>query len=169
MVVGAGPAGLICAIGAAGLGARVALIERQAMGGDCLNVGCVPSKSLLEYTKRHPTDGTFEAAFAWMREVRADIAAHDSVQRYSEQGVDVFLDSPLRNEERIGDACIVQTLRHLRQDFELARCEALQDRVLLLDSGGHEDVDDLRVDARAALGDFGHGREQCVEIADPLL
>lgn len=91
VVIGAGPAGLICAIGAAGLGARVALVERQAMGGDCLNVGCVPSKSLLEHTKRHPVDGSFEAAFAWMREVRADIAAHDSVQRYTEQGVDVFL------------------------------------------------------------------------------
>jgi pyruvate/2-oxoglutarate dehydrogenase complex dihydrolipoamide dehydrogenase (E3) component len=91
VVIGAGPAGLICAIGAAGLGARVALIERQAMGGDCLNVGCVPSKALLEYTNRHSIDGTFEAAFAWMREVRAGIAAHDSVQRYTDLGVDVFL------------------------------------------------------------------------------
>ncbi len=91
VVVGAGPAGLICAIGAAGLGARVALVERQAMGGDCLNVGCVPSKALLEYTRRHTVDGSFEAAFAWMREVRAGIAAHDSVQRYTQKGVAVFL------------------------------------------------------------------------------
>ena len=43
VIVGAGPAGLISAIGAAGLGAKVALIERHRMGGDCLNVGCVPS------------------------------------------------------------------------------------------------------------------------------
>lgn len=91
VVIGAGPAGLICAIGAAGLGARVALVERHAMGGDCLNVGCVPSKALLEYTKRHSGEGHFEAAFAWMREVRAGIAAHDSVQRYTEHGIDVFL------------------------------------------------------------------------------
>ena len=91
VVIGAGPAGLVCAIGAAGLGARVALIERQAMGGDCLNVGCVPSKALLEYTNRHSSNGSFEAAFAWMREVRAGIAAHDSVQRYKEHGIDVFL------------------------------------------------------------------------------
>ena len=47
VVIGAGPAGLITSIAAAGLGARVALIERHAMGGDCLNVGCIPSKTLL--------------------------------------------------------------------------------------------------------------------------
>ena len=45
VVIGAGTAGLVCAAGAAGLGARVALIERHLMGGDCLNVGCVPSKA----------------------------------------------------------------------------------------------------------------------------
>src|SRR5205814_7859389 len=45
-VIGAGPAGLLTAIAAAGLGARVALIERAGLGGDCLNVGCVPSKTL---------------------------------------------------------------------------------------------------------------------------
>ncbi len=47
VVIGAGTAGLIVAAGAAGLGAKVALIERELMGGDCLNVGCVPSKALL--------------------------------------------------------------------------------------------------------------------------
>ena len=47
VVVGAGTAGLVCAAGAAGLGARVALVERDLLGGDCLNVGCVPSKALL--------------------------------------------------------------------------------------------------------------------------
>ena len=47
VVVGAGTAGLVSAIGAAGLGARVALVEKHLMGGDCLNTGCVPSKSII--------------------------------------------------------------------------------------------------------------------------
>ena len=47
VVVGAGTAGLVTAAGAAGLGAKVALIERELLGGDCLNVGCVPSKALI--------------------------------------------------------------------------------------------------------------------------
>jgi 2-polyprenyl-6-methoxyphenol hydroxylase-like FAD-dependent oxidoreductase len=47
VVIGAGTAGLVTAIGAAGLGAKVALVERHLMGGDCLNVGCVPSKVLI--------------------------------------------------------------------------------------------------------------------------
>src|SRR5947209_19409425 len=47
VVIGAGTAGLVTAAGAAGLGAKVALVERGLMGGDCLNVGCVPSKALL--------------------------------------------------------------------------------------------------------------------------
>src|SRR6516165_10380797 len=46
-VIGAGTAGLVCAAAAAGLGAKVAVIERELMGGDCLNFGCVPSKALL--------------------------------------------------------------------------------------------------------------------------
>ena len=47
VVLGGGTAGLVCAAGAAGLGARVALIEKHRLGGDCLNTGCVPSKALL--------------------------------------------------------------------------------------------------------------------------
>ncbi len=47
VVIGAGTAGLVSAAGAAQLGARVALIERHLMGGDCLNYGCVPSKALI--------------------------------------------------------------------------------------------------------------------------
>ena len=90
VVIGAGPAGLITAIGAAGLGAKVALVERHQMGGDCLNVGCVPSKALLEFTKTNK-DAQFSQAFAWLREVRAGIAPHDSVARYNEMGVEVYL------------------------------------------------------------------------------
>ena len=90
VIIGAGPAGLIAAIGAAGLGAKVALVEKSRMGGDCLNVGCVPSKALLEYSGSH-RQADFDGAFRWLRQVRAGIAPHDSVSRYSEAGVDVFL------------------------------------------------------------------------------
>lgn len=111
VVIGAGPGGLITAIGAAGLGARVALVERHAMGGDCLNAGCVPSKALLAMARRRrrtPADGPdFAEAFAWLRRVRAGIAHHDSVERYSEAGVDVFLGEARFLDERtlaVGDA-----------------------------------------------------------------
>ncbi|MEO1581603.1 MAG: FAD-dependent oxidoreductase [Pseudomonadota bacterium] len=93
VVIGGGPAGLIVSIAAAGLGAKVALIEKHAMGGDCLNVGCVPSKALIEMASRkhHGEDVSFDQAMSWVREVRSSIAHHDSVERYSENGVDVFL------------------------------------------------------------------------------
>ena len=51
VVIGAGTAGLVAAAGAAGLGAKVALIERHLMGGDCLNMGCVPSKALIRSSR----------------------------------------------------------------------------------------------------------------------
>src|SRR5919197_6639453 len=51
VVLGAGTAGLVSAAGAAGLGAKVALVERALMGGDCLNVGCVPSKAVLRASR----------------------------------------------------------------------------------------------------------------------
>lgn len=104
VVIGAGPAGLIAAIAAAGLGARVALVERHAMGGDCLNVGCVPSKALLSAASRGMG---FERAFAWLREVRALISRHDSAERYSKAGVDVYL-----GECRFVDAHTVQVGEH---------------------------------------------------------
>ncbi len=51
VVIGAGTAGLVTAAAAAGLGAQVALVEKHLMGGDCLNVGCVPSKSLIRASR----------------------------------------------------------------------------------------------------------------------
>src|SRR5206468_7561990 len=51
VVIGAGTAGLVTAAGAAGLGAKVALVEKHLMGGDCLNVGCVPSKALIRCSR----------------------------------------------------------------------------------------------------------------------
>ena len=47
VVIGAGPAGLVTAAGAAGMGAKVAIVEQHLMGGDCTNVGCVPSKCMI--------------------------------------------------------------------------------------------------------------------------
>ena len=107
VVIGAGTAGLVTAAGAAALGAKVALVERQFMGGDCLNVGCVPSKGVIRPARaiqqarasgEFGVGGTehlsidFGKAMERMRRIRAGISSHDSVHRYSETlGVDVFL------------------------------------------------------------------------------
>ncbi|MEK7795372.1 MAG: mercuric reductase [Candidatus Hydrogenedentota bacterium] len=88
VVIGAGTAGLVAAMGAAGLGARVALVERHLMGGDCLNVGCVPSKALIACARRA---SNFSAAMEQVRRVRAEISPHDSAARFRDAGVDVFL------------------------------------------------------------------------------
>ena len=112
VVIGAGPAGLITAISAAGLGAKVALVERHRMGGDCLNVGCIPSKALLEYTSTFP-GGDFSDAFSWLREVRAGIAPHDSVGRYRDAGVDVFMGEASFNTT--GNLCVGNAVLHARR------------------------------------------------------
>ncbi|BAZ54022.1 pyridine nucleotide-disulfide oxidoreductase dimerization region [Nostoc sp. NIES-4103] len=110
VVIGAGTAGLVVAAGAAGLGLglKVALIEKHLMGGDCLNVGCVPSKTIIRSARvvgeiwnakdlgiNIPThvDVDFPAVMARMRQVRAGISHHDSAERFSSLGVDVFLGS----------------------------------------------------------------------------
>jgi len=104
VVIGGGTAGLVCAIGAAGLGARVALVERHLLGGDCLNTGCVPSKAVLRSARvvgeirRAPALGVttgdvdvdFGAIMRRMRQRRAGIAANDSARRLELAGVDVF-------------------------------------------------------------------------------
>jgi pyruvate/2-oxoglutarate dehydrogenase complex dihydrolipoamide dehydrogenase (E3) component len=106
VVIGAGTAGLVTAAGAAGLGAKVALIEKELMGGDCLNVGCVPSKALIraarafadvrdahQYGVEVPLGTTvnFPAVMERMRRLRAEMSGNDSVQRFRGLGVDVFL------------------------------------------------------------------------------
>ncbi len=106
VVLGAGTAGLVTAAGAAGLGAKVALVERHLMGGDCLNFGCVPSKAIIR-ASRVPADirdaerfgtqvppGTrtdFAVVMERMRRIRAGISRHDSAERFRLLGVDVFL------------------------------------------------------------------------------
>lgn len=104
-VIGAGTAGLVTAIVAAGLGARVALIERRLMGGDCLNFGCVPSKAVIAAARRWSAGradpgfgapgreraGDFGAAMERMRRVRTAISRDDSAERFRDAGVDVYL------------------------------------------------------------------------------
>ena len=107
VVIGAGTAGLVTAKGAAGLdiGLKVAMIEKNLMGGDCLNVGCVPSKCLirssrvvaemkqaLPYGIQPPDDIKidFPAVMARMRQIRTKISPVDSALGAKKAGVDVF-------------------------------------------------------------------------------
>jgi pyruvate/2-oxoglutarate dehydrogenase complex dihydrolipoamide dehydrogenase (E3) component len=112
VVIGAGSAGLVAAYAAATAKAKVALIERAEMGGECLSTGCVPSKAIIRSAKlakeaRSAADygltGSLEADFpavmARVRRVIARIAPHDSVERYQGLGVEVvtgsaFIQSP---------------------------------------------------------------------------
>jgi pyruvate/2-oxoglutarate dehydrogenase complex dihydrolipoamide dehydrogenase (E3) component len=97
---------LVTAAGAAGLGAKVALVERHLLGGDCLNAGCVPSKCIIRSSRisaeiqnakqfglRIPETAVvdFPAVMERMRRLRARISSHDSARRFQGLGVDVFL------------------------------------------------------------------------------
>ncbi len=105
LVIGAGSGGLVSAYIAAAVKAKVTLVEQHAMGGDCLNTGCVPSKALLHLahgrkhaealnqfgvsTKLGAVD--FSAVMATVKQVITDIEPHDSVARYQSLGVNVML------------------------------------------------------------------------------
>ncbi len=106
VVIGAGTAGLVAAVGAASLGARVALVERYLMGGDCLNFGCVPSKAIIRssrivsemwnasnygMSRDESVSLDFSKVMERMRRLRAQISDHDSAERFRSLGVDVFL------------------------------------------------------------------------------
>ena len=106
VVIGAGTAGLVTAAIAAGVGAKVALIEKHLLGGDCLNVGCVPSKGIIRASRAwaqmqnaeefgiHIPGAVkydFSEAMARMRRLRARISRTDSAHRYKSLGVDVFI------------------------------------------------------------------------------
>src|SRR5437870_3034698 len=101
VVIGGGTAGLVTAAGAAGLGAKVALIERYLLGGDCLNVGCVPSKALIRSARtaaearragefgvvlKGELSVDFAGVMERMRRLRADLSPHDSAARFRELG-----------------------------------------------------------------------------------
>ena len=105
VVVGGGTAGLVTAAGAAGLGASVALVEKNLMGGDCLNFGCVPSKALIRAARAAAemrdaaaygiesvdVQVDFGRVMERMRRLRAQLSAKDSARRFRDElGVDVF-------------------------------------------------------------------------------
>jgi len=103
VVIGAGSAGLVTAYIAAAVKAKVTLIEKHRMGGDCLNTGCVPSKALIRSAKllshirrsaefgirKAEADFDFAEVMERAQRVIQDIAPHDSVERYTRLGVDV--------------------------------------------------------------------------------
>lgn len=106
VALGGGTAGIIAALGAAGLGGTSALLEKRLLGGDCLNFGCVPSKALLtsaaalHNAQRVSQFGgriegsilaDFPQVMARLRKLRSHISHHDSAQRFSSLGVDVYL------------------------------------------------------------------------------
>ena len=102
VVIGGGSAGLVCSLIAARAGAKVALIEEERMGGECLYTGCVPSKTLIASAKvthqvrvasqfgihTSPPTIDFKAIMARVRKVIADIEPHDSRERYERMGVE---------------------------------------------------------------------------------
>ena len=151
VVVGAGTAGLVTAAGAAGLGAKVALIERALMGGDCLNVGCVPSKGIISSARRasdvraagqfgvsvpEGVQVDFPAVMERMRKLRAGISHLDSAERFTELGIDVFF----------GDASFVDsnTVEVAGQRLEFAKaCIATGARASAPAIPGLVDVDYL--------------------------
>jgi len=127
VVIGGGTAGLVCAVGAAGLGARVALVERARLGGDCLNTGCVPSKAILRTARAigelrraealgvrvTGVDVDFAAVMRRMRQRRAELAVNDSAERLTRLGIQVFFgDAAFTGSSEI--AVGSQTLRFTR-------------------------------------------------------
>lgn len=134
IVIGAGSAGLVTAYIAALMKAKVTLIEKNKMGGDCLNTGCVPSKALIRsatvmHEVRHadrygirPGNNSVEADFpAVLQRIQAvirKIEPHDSVERYTRLGVDcrsgeARLITPWEVEIRDGDKVVTLTARHI--------------------------------------------------------
>lgn len=146
IVIGAGAGGLVTSYIAAALKAKVTLVERHQMGGDCLNYGCVPSKALIKSAKlahqlRHsadfgvqaaPVQVDFAAVMARVNRVIAAIAPHDSVERYQSLGVEVLK----------GEAFILDPWRVQITD-ERGHQQVLSARNLVLASGASPRVPDI--------------------------
>lgn len=120
VVLGAGTAGLVAVSIAAALGAKVALIEKHLLGGDCLNTGCVPSKAIIRSSrsihdaakadafgiKVSEIRSNFELVMERMRRLRSHISRHDAAERFRALGVDVFFGRARftgRDSVRVGD------------------------------------------------------------------
>lgn len=93
IVIGGGSAGLVSALLTSSLKAKTALIEKGKMGGDCLNTGCIPSKTLIEASRLAVKTGVkpdFSAVMKKVKQTQAEIAPNDSVERFTGLGVDCF-------------------------------------------------------------------------------
>ena len=123
IAIGGGTAGLVTAAGGAALGLRVVLVEREALGGDCLWTGCVPSKAAIAAAKlahrmRHAEQlglvgaspaHAFDRVMARVHEARAQVAQHDDPDRFRGLGVHVvFGTAELRSRDTvaIGDRAL---------------------------------------------------------------
>lgn len=141
VVIGAGAAGLVAAYIAAAVKARVALIERDAMGGECLHTGCIPSKALLRtaqilsYARRAPefglrraeVDFDFADVMARVRRVIETVEPHDSAERYTSLGVE----------------CIHGTA-HIRTPYEVdVGGRTLTTRAIIVATGARPAVPDI--------------------------
>ncbi len=146
VVIGAGAAGLVSAYIGATVKAKVTLIERHKMGGDCLNYGCVPSKALIKSAKvaAHMSQGdkygltpqtpqfSFKGVMARIQEVIRDIEPHDSVERYSAMGVDV----------RQGEAKLIDPWTVALTDVK-GHTEQITTRSIILATGAQPFVPDI--------------------------
>ena len=117
IVIGGGSAGLVTAYIAAAVKAKVTLIEKHKMGGDCLNTGCVPSKAIIRSAKflshisrsqefgikKANADFDFAEIMQRVQSIIAKIEPHDSIERYSQLGVDV-----IQGEARIVSPYVVE-------------------------------------------------------------
>jgi len=139
LVIGGGSAGLVSAYIAAAVKAKVALIEKHKLGGDCLNTGCVPSKALIRSAKaadtmRHanryglesvPVKGSFRNIMNRVKDVVAKIEPHDSPERYQKLGVDCIF----------GEASFVSPWE-LEVKHNDGRTERLTARSIVVATGG---------------------------------
>ncbi|KAA1174254.1 NAD(P)-binding protein [Marinobacter salinexigens] len=143
IVIGGGAAGLVAAYIAAAVKARVVLVEKDQMGGDCLNTGCVPSKALIRSAKaadtlRHanryglesvPVRGSFRAVMERVQAVIAKVEPHDSPERYRKLGVDCIQ----------GEASFVSPWE-VEIRYGAGRTERLTARSIVIATGGRPAV-----------------------------
>jgi pyruvate/2-oxoglutarate dehydrogenase complex dihydrolipoamide dehydrogenase (E3) component len=176
LVIGAGAAGLVTAAASAGVGARVALIEKHLLGGDCLNFGCVPSKALLRCARavKDAQNGAafgvrvenvhvdFPAIMERMRRLRAQISPNDSARRFSKElGIDVFIGTAQfvsKNQVIVNN----QVLRFSKCCIATGGSAAVPDIPGLRESGFHTNVSIFNLtELPRRMAVFGTGAVGC--------